>query len=147
MSHYFFSPLTSTDEEVHGRTIGDSACQQTWECLAILVDLTIRQTAWDTRKCELRIRSDNIAALSMGAKMKIRSSPLIAQELALLSSRAAHEPRAFEHVPGISNTMADTLNRLCEPGVAPKLPPQLENSTRAMTSSITRSWYKTLSTK
>ena len=75
MTHHFFSPLSSIDEEIHGRTIGDSAGQQTWECLAILVALTIWQTSWDSKKCELRIRSDNIAALSMGAKMKIKSSP------------------------------------------------------------------------
>ena len=147
MTHYFFSALTSIDEKIHGRKIGDSAGQQTWECLAILVALTIWQTAWDKRKCELRIRSDNIAALSMGAKMKIKSSPLIARELALLYSRAAHEPRVFEHVPGISNSIADTLSRLCEPGVPPKLPPQLANATRTGTPSRSRSWYKTLSTE
>ena len=79
--------------------------------------------------------------------MKIKSSPLIARELALLYSRAAHEPRVFEHVPGISNTIADTLSRLCEPGVTPKLPPQLANATRTMTPPRIRSWYKTLSTK
>ena len=41
----------------------------------------------------------------------------------MLYSRAAHEPRVFEHVPGISNTIVDALSRLCEPGVTLKLPP------------------------
>ena len=68
MTHYFFTSLSSIGEEIHGRTLGDSAGQQVWECLAILVALTIWQTSWDSRKCELRIRSDNIAALSMGQR-------------------------------------------------------------------------------
>ena len=65
----------------------------------------------------------------------------------MLYSRAAHEPRVFEHVPGISNTIADTLSRLCEAGVSPKLPPQLANATRTGTPAKTRSFYKTLSTR
>ena len=147
VTHYFYSALTANDEVIHERAIGDSAGQQVWECLAILVALTIWMPIWGVKKCELRVRSDNISALSMGAKMNIRSSPLIAREIALLYSRAAHEPRVFEHVPGVTNITADTLSRLCEPGVAPKLPPQLANATRTTIPTRSRSWYKTLSTK
>ena len=66
--------------------------------------LSLSGKRWVTKKCELRIRRDNIAALPMGARLKIRSSPLSARGIALLYSRAAHEPRVSEHVPGLSTS-------------------------------------------
>ena len=80
----------------------------------------------------------------MGAKMKDRSSPPYRTRDALLYSRASHEPRVFEHVPGVTKVFADTLSRLCEPGVTPELPPQLAKATRTNVPTRSRSWYKTL---
>ena len=82
----------------------------------------------------------------MGVKMKDRSSPSYRTRDALLYSRASHEPRVFRHFPGVTNIVAGTLSRLCESGVAPKLPPQLANATRTDVPTRSRSWYKTLST-
>ena len=76
---YFRSPLTKHDEKIHEHTIGQSAGQQTWECLAVLVALKLWMSAWADKKCEVRVRSDNYSALSMGASMKIQASPLIAK--------------------------------------------------------------------
>ena len=78
--------------------------------------------------------------------MKIRSSPLIAREIALLYSEAAHEPRIFEHVPGVANVVADTLSRAFEPGVDFKLPPQLATARRVQAPRRRRAWYKSLAT-
>ena len=127
---YFLSPLTATDVAIHGCKIGQSDGQQIWECLAVLVALRIWRSQWADKRCEVRVKSDNISALSMGSKMKIRSSPLIAKDIALLYSEAAREPRIFEHAPGVANVVADALSRAFEPGVDFKLPPQLATARR-----------------
>ena len=82
----------------------------------------------------------------MGSKMNIKSSPLIAKEIALLYSEAAHEPRIFEHVPGVANVLADALSRAYEPGVDFKLPPQLATARRIQVPRRRRTWYKSLAT-
>ena len=91
--------LSEADVNIHGHSLGDHNGQQTWECLAVLVALKTWFHAWSSKRCELRVKSDNFAALAMGAKMKVKASPLIANELALVYSHAAHEPRVFEHIP------------------------------------------------
>ena len=79
--------------------------------------------------------------------MKIRASPLIAREMALLYSRAAHEPRIFEHVPGVANLLADGLSRVFEPGADTKLPPQLSDAKRRTVPIRKQSFYQSLATK
>ena len=143
---YFLSPLSAIDEAIHGYAIGDCKGQQTWECLAVLVALRIWKAQWTNKRCEVRIKSDNISALAMSSKMKIRASPLIAKEIALLYSEAAHEPRIFEHVPGVANVLADALSRIYEPGTDKKLPPQLSSAKKIQVPRRSRTWYKSLAT-
>ena len=79
--------------------------------------------------------------------MKIRASPLIAREMALLYSHAAHEPRIFEHVPGVANVLADDLSRMFEPGAVTALPPQLTGAKRRTVPIRKKSFYQSLATK
>ena len=146
IAEYFLSPLTALDESIHQQTIGESSGQQTWERLAVLVALRLWMSAWADKKCEVRVRSDNMSALSMGSRMKIKASPLIAKEMALLYSHAAHEPRIFEHLPGVANVLADGLSRVFEPGADKKLPPQLSGTTRRSVPKRGKTWYQTLAT-
>ena len=144
---YFLSPLSADDLRIHKQRLGDAAGQQVWECLSILVALTAWKKEWSSKRCEVRIKSDNYSALAMGSKMKIRASPLIAKEIALLYSEAAHEPRIFEHVPGIANVLADALSRAFEPGTDKELPPQLSGAKEIHVARRTSTWYKTLATR
>ena len=144
---YFLSQLTADDCAIHNQSIGDAAGQQIWECLTVLVALTVWKDEWASKRCEVRIKSDNYSALAMGSRMKIRASPLIAKEIALLYSEAAHEPRIFEHVPGVANILADALSRAFEPGTDKELPPQLSGATQVHVARRRRSWYKTLATQ
>ena len=67
--------------------------------------------------------------------------------MALLYSHAAHEPRIFEHVPGVANILADGLSRVIEPGAANTLPPQLAGAIRRTVPVRKQSWYQSLATK
>jgi len=78
--------------------------------------------------------------------MKIKSSSLIAREIALIYSEAAFEPRMFEHVPGITNTIADALSRLHEPMSGYVLPPQLASIKETSVPVRRRGWYSSLTT-
>ena len=104
-------------------------------------------SSWADKKCEVRVRSDNMSALSMGSRMKLKASPLIAREMALLYSHAAHEPRIFEHLPGVANVLADGLSRVFEPGADKRLPPQLSGAIQRSVPKRGRRWYQSLATK
>ena len=79
--------------------------------------------------------------------MKIRASPLIASEVALLYSHAAHEPRIFELVRGVANILADGLSRAFEPGADTTLPPQLSDAVKRAAPVGRQSWYQSLATR
>ena len=67
--------------------------------------------------------------------------------MALLYSHAAHEPRIFEHVPGVANILADGLSRVFEPGADATLPPQLSDAKRRNVPIRKHSFYQSLATK
>ena len=67
--------------------------------------------------------------------------------MALLYSHAAHEPRIFEHVPGVANILADGLSRVFEPGADTTLPPQLSDAKRRAVPIRKTSFYQSLATK
>ena len=71
----------------------------------------------------------------------------MAKEMALLYSHAAHEPRIFEHVPGVANVLADGLSRLFEPGADTTLPPQLSDAIRRTVPVRKQSFYQSLATR
>ena len=73
--------------------IGQDTGHQVWEALCILVAMRLWSSRWLGIQCTLTIKSDDISALVMTSKLKITSSELIAQELALLLSEASYMPR------------------------------------------------------
>ena len=56
---------------------------------------------------------------------KSKSLAIVAREIALDIANAAYAPDFNEHVPGISNLMADELSRKHQPGVTFKVPEAL----------------------
>ena len=53
---YFSSPLDANDERIHGQTIGDSAGQQAWECLVVLVALKAWYSTWIAKRAKTNIK-------------------------------------------------------------------------------------------
>ena len=143
---WFATPLTRHDERIHKRRIGCAKGQQVWECLCFLVALRVWKEFWADRKLSITIRSDNLAALFLGAQMKFKASALVAKEVALEYSDTSFEPRVFEHVPGISNVLADKLSRLFEPGAGVQVPEELSAAMKAEVPTRTKKYYKILAT-
>ena len=86
VTEYFSTPVTATDARAIGIAFTrDSAGQQAWEALALLVAVRHWRYAWNRQRCTIQVASDNMVALSMGCDMSTRSQPLgvIARELAL----------------------------------------------------------------
>ena len=109
---WFSSPVSSADEQIHGLKRGDEKGQQVWEALCLLMALRLWTKFWTDKKLNITLKSDNMAALILVARMKSNASPLIAKEVAYAMSRAAFQPRLIVHVPGVMNFIADTLSRL-----------------------------------
>ena len=121
---WFSSPLSESDEEIFGHSIGSSTGQQTWECLVVLVALRLWRAEWCHSRAQLEVRGDSIAALTMVMNMKAsgRGPGIVARELALELGNAEFKPNLFSHIPGIANVSADALSRRTEPGKPFALP-------------------------
>ena len=128
---FFSSDLSKGDDRIHRHEIGQDTGQQVWEALCILVALRLWSSHWLGCQCTLTIKSDNSSALVMTSKLKITSSELIAQELALLLSEASYMPRHVVHVPGVLNAWADALSRLSDPSRKYTIPAELRDVPRA----------------
>ena len=141
---WFASQLLQEDANIHKKSLGDSAGQQVWEALCVLVAVRAWIHRWASKRVTITVKSDNIAALSMLANLKSKASPLIARELALTLSRAAFQPRFIDHVPGVMNAVADNLSRLWEPGAAFQVPEHLPPHRRLFPGKRSEAYYRTL---
>ena len=69
------------------------------------------------RRMRLAVRTDNIATLSLVARMQPHSPTLgvIAREMALDIAGLSYAPDTVRHIPGIANVSADALSHRFEP--------------------------------
>ena len=142
---YFASELTHHDERIHKARIGSDKGQQIWESLCILVALRLWRVLWMQRKVTLSLKSDNMAALVLAAKLKASGSrSLIARELALLYSESSFEPRWTVHLPGVLNIIPDALSRLTDPSGKYQIPAALACVKPIAVPSRPESYYTTL---
>ena len=120
--------------------------QQALEALAVLVSLREFASHWKSIRITLSIRTDNVAALVMLAKMQPHSQQLgiVARELALDISDVAFVPEIVEHIPGISNVAADALSRQSDPFKRIAIPSYLTSATRHVCANRTKSWWRSL---
>ena len=115
---FFAIPISSEDEQILGVQSGGCEGQQMWECLAGLIAMRQWAPRWKHSRVHLHLRGDNIASLVLFSTLKTHSKQLsmIAREFALDLGTAAFRPEVVQHVPGISNVVADQLSRRYEPG-------------------------------
>ena len=61
----------------------------------------------------MRIRSDDVGALTVTAALKGRGTALtlVARELAFEFGSCEYAPDIVEHIPGVANTTAEFLSR------------------------------------
>ena len=144
---FFAIHIGKEDEEHLSTKSGTSEGQQTWEALCGLICLRLWQKWWMTSTVTLRLRNDNVGALTLFAQVKGRSPAhtLLAKEFALDLGKAQYRPRVTEHLPGIVNVICDVLSRRFQPGETFNLPHQLKQARAVIPPSRPRSWWKTLS--
>ena len=148
IAQYFASPITADDETKYGHHIGDNKGQQVWEALAILVAVDLWASEWQQERIVLKIRGDNVTALTLLTKMR-PSGPImaiVARELAMRLVNLSFPPDA-EHTPGVGHVFADKLSRVFAPtgagAITPDLHPAMANASVAIAPTRDATWYKT----
>ena len=117
---WFADDITIADAKHLGFEWGTSSSPQACEALAVLVGTRIWTSWWTARRCAIALKGDNITALTTGLTLRAPKGAVkhIARELALDFADAPFEPFIGEHIPGISNILADVLSRRCDPAHA-----------------------------
>ena len=128
---YFASILTEHDVNRFGYPIGSPDGQQIWEALAILVAVDIWHGEWTQQRIQLKIKGDNVAALTLMLKMRPKGPGMatVARELALRLARLSFPPDAI-HSPGIAHIAADRLSRVFSPEGTGRASADLHHSLR-----------------
>jgi hypothetical protein len=138
-TQYFATKLTTADSEKFHTPLGNSDGQQVWEAFAVLVAVVIWSDTWTQDRIILKVKSDNVTALTMLTKMRTKpGSPalaMIARELALRLVDLSFPPDA-EHVAGAGHVFADALSRIWDPKkgkgyMTPDLHPAMLHATEA----------------
>ena len=76
---WFAIPLSQDDLTIHAQTWGDCKGQQCWEALVLLIAVKLWASWWCEVRTNISMKSDNMAALALAAKMKGSVSSLIAK--------------------------------------------------------------------
>ena len=119
VQQHFFDSISDEDCIRFRATRGVSDFNTLWEAIAMLV--AIRLWMPELPGLDLRVKSDNLAALSAALKFKAHDPRLnaIAREMALDVCEGQYELNVLEHIPGISNKLPDALSRLFAPEPQP----------------------------
>ena len=144
---FFTIPISKDDEDHLSTVAGSSEGQQTWEALCGLICLRLWRKWWQTATVSLRLRNDNVGALTLFAQVKERSPAhtLLAKEFALDLGTAQYRPRIAERLPGIVNVICDKLSRRYQAGETFQLPCQLKNARAVIPPARPTKRWKTIS--
>lgn len=120
--------------------------QQAFEALALLAAIRLWLPAFAAERVSVCVRSDNMAALHMVAKMQPKSAALgvVARELALDLADATYALDFAQHVAGITNGIADMLSRKHDPSKTFVLPDLLAGVPEAVPQLRDRRWWRTM---
>ena len=144
---WFSDRVSETDASLLQRDIGVHESQQAFEALAILVAVRRWRKLWATRRVSLRIRNDNVGALTVASALKGRGSALglVARELAFEFGNCEYAPDVIEHLPGVANTTADVLSRRFDPSKSAQwqVPVLLHTVPEVSLPPRTRGWWIT----
>ena len=114
---WFASPLGPEDELMFNHKRGDSAGQQTWEALSLLVALKAWRAEWARKRVIFETVGDSVSALTVASALKTSGAgaSIIAQETALEYADMSFAPCIIAHIPGVANVRADLLSRKFDP--------------------------------
>ncbi len=149
ITHYFACSISPEDEKIFSVAAGIPEGQQLWDCLAVLIGIDIWCSAWKHERVCLKVRGDNVGALTLLIKMRPSSPALaiVARELALRLVEMSFPPDAV-HTPGVSHVIADRLSRVFSPAgdgvVSSSIHPSLASAVLTPVPLRDRSWYRAL---
>ena len=111
----------------------------------MLVAVRLWLPAFSRERITVFVRSDNLSALQMAAKMQPKSKALgvVARELALDLSCASYSLDFAQHVAGVTNGIADALSRRLQPGKSFSLPHLLKDARLDITPVRNQRWWRT----
>ena len=112
---WFATSISDGYVAIHRHHRGDNKGQQTWESLCVLIAVRCWAKCWVNTKATITLKSYNMMALAVAAKLKSSVSTLMSKELALAFSASCFQPQFIEHVPGVFNVSADALPGLDDP--------------------------------
>ncbi|CAK0891828.1 unnamed protein product [Prorocentrum cordatum] len=145
---YFTSPLTQADADVLRAPLGEAAGQQIWEALAMLVALRVWKQVWLQQGIRLAATADSISTLTLLLNFRARTASyslgVICREMALEFGDCACKPKAYVHLPGIANDVADELSRRAQPGHQARHPIALEGATEFHVAPRALSFFRAL---
>ena len=133
-----------------GHKSGENEGQQGFEAMALLLAVRVWAPLWHSSRVTLSLRNDNVGALSVFSSLKGKSVPMnaVAREFALDMSQSAYEPSVIQHLPGVTNKVADVLSRRCDPRYSDswRVPQYLTNHGAVRVSLPPRlsTWWKAL---
>ena len=132
ITRYFSCPISDFDVAIYDMPRGTPDGQQIWECLAILVAIDMWSSIWQQNRIVLKVKADNVGALTLLIKMRPGSPKIaiIARELALRLVDLSFPPDAI-HTPGVAHVIADWLSRVYAPGSESKQPGEWNGSAAA----------------
>ena len=136
-------PISSQDCHLFRAKVCDPGFNTLWEALAALVSLRV----WSSRfkPGDRVLRSDNTGVLESMASRSASSAHLnfLQKERSLDEALGGYPVEALQHIPGLSNTVADALSRLSAP--EPKsLPRELWSVPRVPVPVRDRGFYRVL---
>ena len=70
ITRYFATAISEQDINKFGMVIGEARGQQLWDALAILIAIDLWTKEWHRERIVLKVRSDNVAALTLLTKMR-----------------------------------------------------------------------------
>ena len=117
---WFSESISAEDEAVLGHKHGENEGQQGFEAMALLLAVRVWAPIWQSSRVSLSLRNDNVGALTVFSSLKGKSCPMnaVAREFALDMAQSAYEPSLIQHLPGVTNKVADVLSRRCDPKYA-----------------------------
>ena len=150
ITNFFSCNLSDDDVRIFDEPLdGSPKGQQLWESLAILVAIDIWASRWTQSRVVLKVRGDNVGALTLLIKMRPANAKqaIIARELALRLVELSFPPDPV-HTPGIAHVVADKLSRVFAPegaGVANnKIHPALKHAAETQAPMRNEEWYRAL---
>ena len=138
--------ITDIDVDIMQHARGQSDGQQSWEALVLLIAIRQWDSYWRNEVVELEVMSDSISALTVVAKLKAtgRGPNIVARELALDLSASPFRPRVFSHLPGVTNTAADSLSRIFDVGASKNIASICRGIHQAKVPTRGLEWWRTV---